>query len=99
MAELGGLSDKLHDGTEMLYQKELPYGKKGVRVEDDGAHSTPNIETFEAFEWSRNSHRFRFHTKLGLQDIKISQAILNIPNTVCERTLAPTKHPPDGVAT
>ena len=32
-------------------------------------------------------------------DIKISQAVFNMPNTVCKRTLAPTKHPPDGVAT
>ena len=48
VAEMGGLGDNLHDGTEILHQKGLSYGKKGVRVED-GAHSTPKRAEHQNF--------------------------------------------------
>jgi len=70
------------------------------KVPESQRNSTPDshIENFNIFEPGAYSTSILVAHEIGAAEvIKISQVVLYMPDKVCGRTLAPTKHAPDGV--
>ncbi len=97
--EMGGLVGNLPDSGEIAHPEGFSCGRKGAGVEDDEIEGpgtpqdTPNIEIFEVFEPGSQFASIPVAHEIGAAgEVKISQKVFG---KVGERTLAPTKHPPD----